>query len=217
MSNYHCQYRLSKAMGKRITQPGLNAQLSWYYVLFSFIITVWKLEKEQSEHINPIGWRQKGLADWVLPLFQLPFIVWQHFLLLCARKTQASWLLPNVLPLLYSLKLHTDVEKSHKHPPTQPHTHTLCPVGRVPLTTNQITEESSCLDTANKVLSRVDKNWCWTTQNQTSGQRSSTRKGSGSLKSLETVIGTGKFFFFLFHLGNLLALDITNRQCSQTH
>ena len=133
--NHHCQYHLSKAWAEIISQPGLNTQLSWSSFLFSFIITVWKLEKEQSEHINPIGWRQKGFADWVLPLFQLPFIVWQHFLLLCARKTQASWLLSNVLPLLSSLKLHT--EKSHEYRAAQPHTHThthtLSSLGRVPL------------------------------------------------------------------------------------
>lgn len=93
------------------------------------------------------------------------------------------------------------------------HTHTLSSLGWVPLTTNQICEEGSCLDTANKVLSQVDKNWCWTTQNQTSGQKVLDQERFWIPK----VTWDYNWDWKVFQLGKLLALDITNMQRCQTH
>lgn len=120
-------------------------------------------------------------------------------------KPRPSWLLSNVLPLLSSPKLK---EKSHTYRPTLTtlclsltHTNAQSSVGALPPTTAQISVQGSCLDTANKVLSQVDKNWCWTTQkrkeNQASGQRSSTRKGSGLFK----VTWDYNWYWKVFHLG----------------
>lgn len=142
-----CRYQHLRVTGWIIT--GTDVRFSWFVCLFGFTISVWMLEKEQWEPRKPVGWWQKGLADCVLPLFQLPFIVWQHFLPLCARKTQASWLLSDVLPLLSSRKLRRDGEKPHSNTFEYTHWALLVECLSPP---NQISEEGLCLDAANWVL-----------------------------------------------------------------
>lgn len=108
--------------------------LAWMYnvsgTLFYFDYWRWKLEKDKREHISPIGWWHEGLAD----CHYFSFHMWQHFLLLCARKTEAD---PECSAFLIQTETsHKRGRESQKYRPTQPHTERVSSLGNVPLTTN---------------------------------------------------------------------------------